>query len=235
MAPKILKKFLLILGKYAKPNLIWSADMLLNYVKLGGWMQENGFYTNKRLPDRNAVFDSVLNKIKDEKVLYLEFGVKYGKSIKYWSDRLKNRESVLHGFDSFEGLPEAWDNYKFKKGTLTTEGGIPSIDDKRITFFKGWFNDTLPSYALPDTEKFDKVVFMLDADLYSSTSYVLNHFRNEIKEGVFLYFDEMNRPDHEPKAFSELIESTDLKFNLISADFALNRCFFECIGKKYQN
>ena len=43
---------------------------------------------------------------------------------------------------------------------------------------------------------------MLDADLYSSISYVLNHFKNDIKKGFLLVFDDMNRPDHEPKAFS---------------------------------
>ena len=206
--------------------------MVLNYIKLGKWMQTNGFYTNSRLPNRNAVFDAVLNNIKEKKVLYLEFGVKYGTSMKYWSDQLKNKESVLHGFDSFEGLPESWDSYIYLKGHLTNNGVIPKFDDKRITFFKGWFNDVLPSYSLPDTSTFDKVVIMLDADLYSSTSYVLNHFKDDIKKDFLLFFDDMNRPDHEPKAFSEFMESTGLKFNLIATDFALNRCFFECIGRK---
>ena len=205
--------------------------MILNYIKLGKWMQTNGFYTNSRFANRNEVFDSVLNEIKEEKVLYLEFGVKYGTSMKYWSDKLKNSESVLNGFDSFEGLPESWDSYLYTKGHLTTEGNIPKIDDNRITFFKGWFSDVLPTYSLPDTSTFDKVVIMLDADLYSSTSYVLNHFKNDIKKDFLLFFDNMNRPDHEPKAFSEFMKSSGLKFNLRATDFALNRCFFKCIGK----
>jgi len=47
--------------------------------------------------------------------------------MKYWCDQLKNRESVLHGFDSFEGLPESGDSYVYHKGHLTTEGGIPKL------------------------------------------------------------------------------------------------------------
>ena len=78
MILKILKKILIIVGKFSKPNFIWNLEMVLNYIKLGKWMQTNGFYTNKRLPNRNAVFDAVLNNIKEKKVLYLEFGVRYG-------------------------------------------------------------------------------------------------------------------------------------------------------------
>jgi len=56
-----------------------------------------------------------------------------------------------------------------------------------------------------------------------------------LKKVFLLFFYEMNRPDHEPKAFSEFMESSGLKFNLIATDFSLNRCFFECIGRKSKN
>jgi hypothetical protein len=42
----------------------------------------------------------------------------------------------------------------------------------------------------------------------------------------------MNRPEHEPKAFSEFILSTGLEFKLIATDYALNRSFFVCTGNK---
>jgi len=48
----------------------------------------------------------MITKVRDKKVLYMEFGVAYGASIRYWSRELKNPTSVFHGFDSFEGLPE---------------------------------------------------------------------------------------------------------------------------------
>ena len=203
--------------------------MSLNYIKLGQWMNENGFYTNSRLKNKKAIFDYVLRTIKDKKVLYLEFGVFKGKTTNYWANQLTNKNSVLHGFDSFEGLPESWDKIN-KKGCASAEGNIPKIKDKRVKFFKGWFNEVLPNYSIPNSKNFDVTILILDADLYSSTSFVLRHFRDYIKKGFLLYFDDMNRPEHEPKAFSELIESTGLDFKLIATDRSFNRCCFECIG-----
>ena len=192
-------------------------------------MRTQGFYTNERLGCREQVFDTVIHKIEFNKVLYLEFGVKYGDSIKYWSKKLKNPNSILHGFDSFEGLPEAWDYSKYTKGHLSTDGVIPNLNDPRVFFFKGWFKETLPNYNIPSD--YDNLVIMLDADLYSSTIYVLNHFKEYIKKGTYIFFDDMNRPEHEPKAFNEFMVDTGLKFQLISTDYALNRCFFICTGE----
>ncbi len=160
--------------------------------------------------------------------MYLEFGVKHGASIEYWSKALKNKKSLLHGFDSFEGLPESWDDTLYVKGHLSTGGIVPKIDDGRVSFFKGWFDEVLPTYDMPGD--YDNLVLMLDADLYSSTSYVLNHFKYKIRKGVYIFFDDMNRPDHEPKAFKEFMLETGLNFKLVSADFALNRSFFICLG-----
>lgn len=55
---------------------------------------------------------------------------------------------ALHGFDSFEGLPERW-NADHAKGHFSTAGQIPEIADNRVTFFKGWFKEILREYAPP--------------------------------------------------------------------------------------
>ena len=47
----------------------------------------------------------------NSKLLYLEFGVHEGYSIKYFSEMMENPNSKLVGFDSFEGLPETWRNF----------------------------------------------------------------------------------------------------------------------------
>ena len=65
-------------------------------------------------------------------VLYLEFGVFEGASMRRWSTALKNPASLLHGFDSFEGLPEDFD-FKYPKGHFDVGGSLPDIDDDRIT------------------------------------------------------------------------------------------------------
>lgn len=158
---KIFKKCLTIIGTKLDPRTLWKLEMAVNYMKIGRWMKDHGFQAEQRLSNRVLVFDAVANKLRNDKVLYLEFGVHKGASMKYWSDKLKNRESILHGFDSFIGLPEAWDDVTYVKGYLSVDGNIPVIDDSRIEFFKGWFENTLPTYNLP---KHDNLVITLDAD-----------------------------------------------------------------------
>lgn len=57
----------------------------------------------------------------------------------------------------------------------STCGVPPIIDDPRIRFFKGWFEDTLPTYQAP---KANVVILNMDADLYSSTIFVLRTLRH---------------------------------------------------------
>ena len=53
----------------------------------------------------------------------------------------------------------------------------------------------------------------MDADLYSSTIYVLNYLRPQIKPGTLIYFDEMNHVDHELRAFDEFTSRNSIKFD----------------------
>jgi hypothetical protein len=198
---------------------------VVNYMMLGRWMAENHFHIERRVPDRWAVFASVAEQVYNKQVLYLEFGVFRGGSMRYWSHALKHPESILHGFDSFCGLPEDWDVYR-PRGAFSTGGEIPQIEDPRIQFFKGWFDEVLPTYQLP---KHEVLIIVLDADLYSSTRCVLDHLRPFIAPGTFIYFDNMSQTDHEPKAFKEFINESGLRFRLVSADYTLNCMFFECV------
>lgn len=217
-----------ILGaKLAGPKL-HSLQMALNYMKLGAWMDRHGFRFSSRVKEREDVFLAVAEKIADEPVLYLEFGVFQGDSMRYWSKALRHTETKLHGFDSFLGLPEDFDiDGPHVKGTFDLKGQIPSIDDLRVEFFKGWFNEVLPAYRVPVHQR---LVIMLDADLYSSTIYVLNTLRPHIREGTYVYFDNMSRPEHEPRAFDEFMKESGLRFAGVAADLSLNRAFFRCLG-----
>jgi hypothetical protein len=106
-------------------------------------------------------------------------------------------------------------------------GNIPDIADPRVRFFKGWFETTLPTYVVPEHEV---MVMIMDADLYSSTAYVLRHLGPHVRPGTFIYFDEMNHVDHEPRAFHEFMEASSRKFTMVCADRQLQRAFFECIA-----
>jgi acetyltransferase-like isoleucine patch superfamily enzyme len=73
------------------------------------------------------------------------------------------------------------------------------------------------------------LIINMDADLYSSTSYVLNFLLPFIKPGTIIYFDEMNHVDHEPRAFTEIMKR-GLMFKPLAADKSLAHVSFECIS-----
>jgi Macrocin-O-methyltransferase (TylF) len=219
-------KYLLTLAGARLPeHWIYQAQAAANYLTIGRWMRDHDFQPTSRLRDRWEVFDTVAACVRDQRVLYLEFGVFEGASIRYWASKLHHPDTRLHGFDSFEGLPETWGPHV--SGHFTTGGRIPVVDDPRVAFFKGWFDEVLPTYQPPPH---DVLVIVLDADLYSSTRLVLTQMRPHIRPGTFIYFDELNHVEHEPKAFDEFMSETSLHFRLVCADRTLAFAFFECIA-----
>ncbi|MDQ4018254.1 MAG: TylF/MycF family methyltransferase [Actinomycetota bacterium] len=227
-AARAAKHSLTVVGARLPDPALYAIAMTVNYLRLGRWMRVRGYSFPARLPHRTDVWDAVLERIADRKVLYLEFGVHRGRSMRYWSERLRHPDARLEGFDSFEGLPEDFDERRYPKGRFSTGGVPPALDDPRVRFHQGWFEDTLPAYELPEHD----VLFVnLDADLYSSTIYVLRQLRGAIGPGVYLYFDDLSRPEHEPKAFDEFTAETGLAFRAVAADRTLNHAVFECIGR----
>jgi len=117
----------------------------------------------------------------------LEFGVFNGNSLNHLATLVK--EQNFYGFDSFEGLPEDWmltDTHKNPKGLFKTV--VPEVCDN-VQLVIGWFSDTLPGWL----EKHQGNVGFLhmDADLYSSTKYVLETLNNRIVKGTVIVFDEL--------------------------------------------
>ena len=80
---------------------------------------------------------------------------------------------------------------------------MPFIDDPRVRFFPGWFEDTLPVYEWPEHEV---LVAMFDADLYSSTVAALAAVRPHLRSGSLVYFDQFHHRADELRAFAELID-----------------------------
>jgi hypothetical protein len=222
------KQAFTVAGARLPDGALHALQLALNYMRLGRWMRRRGFEFPVRVPDRRAVWDVVADQVRARKVLYLEFGVHRGASMRYWSGALRHPDSRLHGFDSFEGLPEDFDVAGgYPKGRFSTGGVAPEIDDPRVEFFTGWFEETLPAYEPPEH---DVLLVTLDADLYSSTIFVLNQLRSWIRPGTFLYFDDLSRPEHEPKAFDEFIRESGLRFQAVAADRSLNNAVFECVA-----
>jgi Macrocin-O-methyltransferase (TylF) len=219
------KCLLTLIGAQFSDHALLQLQAFVNYLRIGRWMRNHGFFFPNRVSSREEVWAAMITKLRDQKVLYMEFGVASGASIRYWSRELKNPTSALHGFDSFEGLPEQAGPWY--KGQFDASGRVPIIDDPRASFFKGWFDQVLPRYHPPPH---DVLVINMDADLYSSTIYVLNYLRPHIKPGTLIYFDEMNHLDHEPRAFDEFTSQNSIKFRSVCADRTLAHVSFECIN-----
>jgi len=218
------KQLLTHVGGVLPPGRLRDIQATVNYLHVGGFMRKHGFKFSPRVATREAVWDAIISRIHAERLLYLEFGVAGGDSIRYWSEHLKSPHAMLHGFDSFEGMPES--DGIWTKGQFSASGRIPLINDPRVVFHKGWFDHTVPRFTVPDH---DVLVMNMDADLYSSTIFVLRHFRPYLRPGSFLYFDEMNHPNHEQRAFQEFLVETGLQFCPVAADRTLAFTAFQCV------
>ena len=140
---------------------------------------------------RSQFYDEVAKEfnLDTARVSYLEFGVYKGKSLEYWLTKNTNSESNFHGFDTFTGLPQDWGHVP--QGHFSTEGRTPPIKDDRCAFHVGLFQETLPGFINDNKDIFaDRLVVNVDADLYSSTLYVLIMLTDYLKSGDILLFDE---------------------------------------------
>ena len=212
-------------GEHMPRAPIRALTAVAKYLELGHSLRNFGLRLEPRFETREQLFDIVGREAGDRDVLYLEFGVAEGMATRYWSKLLTNPKSRLHGFDSFEGLPENWID-EAPKGHFSTDGMIPDIDDPRVEFFKGWFDAVLPRYRF---EEHEVLVLNLDADLYSSTKYALDFCMPHIVPGTYLYFDEFHYLDHEFRAFRELAAESGRTFTVRGATKNLSEVLLQCI------
>jgi hypothetical protein len=149
--------------------------------------------------------------------LFLEFGVWSGRTINFIAER---RSGLVHGFDSFEGLPEDWALH-YRKGTFATNGQLPEVRSN-VRLHVGWFDQTLPRFVSEHSEAV--ALLHVDCDLYSSTRTIFELLGDRIASGTVIVFDEyFNYPDwreHEYKAFQEFIHAKGLRYRYV----AYNQC-----------
>ncbi|HEY3299155.1 MAG TPA: class I SAM-dependent methyltransferase [Methylophilaceae bacterium] len=142
----------------------------------------------------------------------LEFGVRFGNSIRQLA---KLTKQPVHGFDSFEGLPENW--HSEQKGSYTTKGSLPDVP-KHVKLHVGWFDATLPQYLA--SESGDIRLINVDCDLYSSTKTVLELLAPRIVKGTVIIFDEYIGNEHwredEFKAFQEAVKQYGWQYEYLA-------------------
>lgn len=162
--------------------------------------------------DKFALLEHSVNSVPAElKGLYCEFGVYKGETVNFIASKTPHE---VHGFDSFEGLPEVW-REGFEKGTFALTN-LPEVAPN-VTLHKGWFNESLPVWK----QKYSgPIAFMhMDADLYSSTKCVFDLLADRVVAGTVIQFDEFfNYPgwrDGEYKAFTEFVRDHKIRFEYI--------------------
>ena len=181
-------------------------------------MESSAAYIEERmadatpLPDKWAVLDLGLQAAEpmlrdNPQALVCEFGVASGATINHLARKLPGR--AVHGFDSFEGLPEDWrDGYP--KGAFSRNAPPEVVGN--VELVQGYFDQSLAPFlqANPGTAAF----LHIDCDLYSSTRTIFQHFEARLAPGSVLVFDEyFNYPGWEQGehlALNEFLDRTGL-------------------------
>lgn len=204
----------------------WSKPVLFlfaNTLSLSKWISKqstggimNDFFRFKRdYSKRYQLYGYVIDRLTldSEPFDYVEFGVSAGHSIRWWANRIHHPDTRFYGFDTFEGLPENWGTYR--KGDM--DSAVPQIDDERVRFFKGLFQETVPSFVKDGYLSRRRKIIHMDADLFSSTLYALTGMAPYLNAGDVLFFDEFNVPNHEFLAYRIFSESYHVKTELLGA------------------
>ena len=154
---------------------------------------------------------------KRAKGCFAEFGVQNGESFGViWEIIHKmdpNNEVFVpevHAFDSFEGLPassEISDMHSFvDEGSFNSLGSDVfvkrmkelNLPIENLKIVKGYYSDTL-STEDSDLIPCKNVIFAnIDCDYYSSTIEVLDFLKQYLKDGAFLYFDDIGYYNYNP-------------------------------------
>ena len=146
--------------------------------------------------------------------LTLECGVYFGRSLGLIAQRTAG---AVHGFDSFEGLPEAWSAAE-GPGAYSTGGRMPDVA-ANVTLHAGWFQDTLPAFLAQNAGPVR--LLHVDCDLYSSTRTVLTALADRLVPGSVVVFDDMlaypGFEQHELRAFEEFVAERGIRWELLAA------------------
>ncbi len=198
----------------ARPQRDWIAAKAPDHLHL----IESWDYAKMHLGDGVRLFADTYDTLRHavsaapSKGMMLEFGVHRGNSIRFIAGLT---ERTVHGFDSFEGLPEGWKD--LPAGSYTTEGTLPEVPDN-VALHVGWFDDTLPAFAAANE---GGVAFMnVDCDLYNSTVSIFEALGDRIVAGTVIAFDEyVCNPtwrDDEYLAFREFVAARGLTYRYLA-------------------
>jgi predicted O-methyltransferase YrrM len=155
------------------------------------------------VPDRDALLLEALKRAPADGLI-CEFGVYKGYTLRIIAEALRSRP--VYGFDSFEGLPEAW-RLGFDKGTFKIDATKLPKFPENVKLYPGLFDATLPAMLAEDARK--AAFLHVDCDLYSSTKCVFDALSDRLQAGTVIVFDEyFNFPGWENDEHRALIEAS---------------------------
>jgi Methyltransferase domain len=145
---------------------------------------------------------------------YLEFGVFTGGTIRFIAGKIPGH--IIHGFDSFQGLPDDWSGYNLGRRAFDMRGRLPKVPSN-VRLHRGWFEDTIRPWL---DENPGPVAFIhVDCDLYTSTRTIFTLLAERIVPGTVILFDEyFNYPNweqHEFKAFQEFVTERAVRYRYL--------------------
>lgn len=155
----------------------------------------------------------------------VECGVFHGRTVSLLARWAPQRR--VFGFDSFQGLPEAWSGHE-PAGSYSTGGRLPEVPEN-VELRAGWFDQTLPEFAAG----LDQPIALLhvDCDLYASAAQVLSALGPCLAPGAVVVFDEYTGyagwRNHEYRAWREYLEQSDTHRVLHSAQLMGQSAAFE--------
>lgn len=173
-------------------------------------MDHDAFYQCPEIEDQECMFRWLANADLVRPGIVLEFGVATGRTLAQLVKHFPNHS--VYGFDSFQGLPEAWDQGGIKGATYQGEFACdpPKVDGACI--IQGWFADTLKTFPFDPLPSVS--LLHIDCDLYSSTQTVLQYCWTHLAAEAIIICDEYrfwnddnrypNWLEHEARAMTEL-------------------------------
>jgi len=147
--------------------------------------------------------------IKNEAIDYLEFGVYEGGTIIDWPKINTNKNSRFFAFDRF---PPKYP--------------IPKIDDERVHFVKGLFQDTLHDF-LKDFKLKSKLVIFINLNKKFDTLYCLSELDKIFNQKSIVMFDQFGKLQEEFIAFHNYIKSFRRDFQFLCQSENWRKCTIE--------
>jgi hypothetical protein len=232
LQPLAMRTTTLFRFKYFIYKLVWAAHHLFDLVRTHPLRVRNlraveaaADYIESHMPEalgfetQKELLEYALGEVQCEGH-YLEFGVAGGGTIRFIAGSVPGQS--VHGFDSFEGLPESWSGTKLRRREFARGGRLPKVPSN-VTLHTGWFSDTLPNWREANP---GPVAFLhVDCDIYSSTREVLEALGDRLRQGTVIVFDEYfnypNWENHEFKAWQEFVNAEGVRYEYLG--FARNQ------------